>query len=261
MTTQADARYTRTTLTNRKCRTCKFFTGDNCSLIDSTPLPIVPEGSCIHWQSKDNAYRMTAEVPVAQIATDDDEATYEKTYQIVFEETGNEIMAKLAANGMLRRKHLGLAVKESNENDGITIAGWLILFGTPVIKDSAGTYFVGGKTEFFLDYYPRAPLWRQHGFDGRYKHRPIGYRSKVLVFKHGIWAEHKLHKEHPLYEVTVADVESGKLFYSSDSIHHFMVTNVGADGALYSWPLVGGSLVDAPAEPGLGEVVVLEDKS
>jgi hypothetical protein len=249
---QSDAKYTTVSLSNRKCAGCSHYMKGRCNIVASEPLPIVDKGSCTHWVEKQDGQKRSAIQPYQSDLEDDE--LYTTVYNRVFEETHDAIMAELAARGMLTRRRMGLATKSTK--DGITIAGWAIMFGDPVVKDLDRTYFASKETQFNIDHYPRAPLWWMHCQDPAYGVSVIGERTVAQVYEHGIWMEHKLYTDHPLFERTLHTVESGKIFYSTDSLTHVVNRAFNAvDRALLSWPLAGCSLVTDPAEPGLGEVI------
>lgn len=282
---QSQVFYTAKTLTDKKCQTCQFFQqAGACKTVESVPLSIMPSGSCILWNKSEtvqagkaetvhayesvdmdllnnfNAYKLTVSPEAFKpvLTEEENEELFQRKYEEVLADTNDPVKAILAGRGALRRKYQGLAVKQ--EAEGLTVAGWAIMFGDPVVKDSAGTYFSAEDTSFLLDYYEQAPLFMEHGFNNAYGLQPIGKRTKTQRFSHGIWLEHKLDKNHPLYLKTCEDVEAGRFSYSSDSIEHLVLNGLmPSDGKLSFWALAGCSLVPNPAEIGLGEVIALED--
>lgn len=262
---QSNVHYTAQTLTDRKCRGCVWYEGINsCELVESSPLAIIDSGSCILHKSrpatKATPYKLAGSAIAIdpELTTDENEELYQRVYERVLADTGDTVKAILAGRGALRRKYQGLAVKQAPE--GMTVAGWAIMFGDSVMKDSANTYFSAKDTEFLLDYYQSAPLFMEHGFNAQYGLMPIGQRVKTQRFEHGIWLEHKLDTSHPLYAKTCGDVNAGKYSYSSDSIEHLVLNGLKPeDGKLSYWALAGCSLVPNPAEIGLGEVIAVDE--
>lgn len=185
---------------------------------------------------------------------------FTRTYERVLSETRDEQKALLAAFGALRRLDDGMAIKAAKRDDlGITVGGWAVMFGTPRVKDTDNTFFKS-TTEYGLDYFQDAPLWWMHGFDVKVGSEPIGHRTKTAMYKnHGIWLEHVLYKSHPIYSQLVDWAKAGKLSYSSDTFYHHMMAGLDMDnGGMDTWFLGGCSLVDDPAEPGLGNVIIVE---
>lgn len=184
-----------------------------------------------------------------------EKAKYDEAYARVLADTGDEVKARLAAMGVLRRLRRGLAVKAESVGDETLVSGWGVLFADAYVKDLHGEYFPRDG-EFFLDFYRNAPLWVEHGFDPRYRWQPVGQRVNHEVHEHGIWITHRLFAEHPYYAKTLELVKTGRTAYSSDSVLHLSMQNEQPDGGLKVWPLVGLSLVLDPAEPGLGNVII-----
>ena len=170
-----------------------------------------------------------------------------------FEETQDEEMAALAATGRVtKRRILGLKSVEGAP----VIAGWGLLFTSPDDPDLSElqSYF-DEDTPLLLEYYQSAPLFYEHGEDPAYGVRPIGQRTKAVLYPRGVWAEHTLDTTHPLFERTRREAENGELAYSSDSIAHLAEKEYDErDGRLGFWAIAGWSLTRNPAEPALGAV-------
>lgn len=174
-------------------------------------------------------------------------------YSRVYSLTSDETKAALAAQGAINRCAI-MGRKSDGTDLPTTVAGWAMLFSDPEGLDLQGTYF-DDMTKTMAEYYPRAPLWMEHGKDSVYGGEPIGFRTDTQVFPIGIWLEHTLNTEHPLYERTAKDAADGVFAYSSDSLAHYAQQGFDpADGRLGLWPLAGCSLTRTPAEPGLGPV-------
>lgn len=184
---------------------------------------------------------------------DDERDLWLNTFARVYMETEDAFKAEAAAEGAVKRLGLAMAVKAAN-GDPI-IGGWAIMFGSPAVKDRANpaTYF-DNETEFLADYYQNAPLWINHE-DAK---RVVGERCGTEYFPgHGIWLNHRLYKDNPLFEATKAAIEAGNVAYSSDTFYHYInETFRQSDGYLSDWPLAGCSLIIGipEAEPGLGPV-------
>lgn len=179
--------------------------------------------------------------------------TWTHTFARVLALTNDELKAALAAQGAINRSAM-LGRKSAGADLPTTVEGWAMLFSDPDDLDLQGTYF-DDMTRTLMDYYPKAPLWMEHGKDAGYGADPIGYRTLATVYPIGIWMEHALHTDHPMYARTAQDAADGAFSYSSDSLAHYAQQGFNpSDGHLGEWPLAGCSLTRTPAEPGLGPV-------
>lgn len=172
------------------------------------------------------------------------------TYVDVFEQTGDVRKAEASAWGAVKRDTILRELGMKSVDGKTIIGGWSNLFTDEENLDLVGTYF-DDKTEYALDYYQSAPLLYEH--DAGYG--IIGKRTYTEVFPHGIWMEHELHKDSPIFDKIISELNRGVLYYSTDSISH--VVEVGyepEDSRLGLWFLAGCSLTQNPAEPGLGPV-------
>lgn len=177
-----------------------------------------------------------------------------ETFLAVLNQTQDEIAALLAAQGRaIKSRCIGL---KSVSADGAIVGGWGLLFSDSQDADLTGTYFTE-ETELLLDFYEGAPLFWDHGKNKSFGVAPIGVRTAAKIYPHGVWVEHRLFTDHPRYQEILDKVQRGLCFYSSDSIEHFVLRGWHPrDGKLDLWPMVGLSLTDQPAEPGLGPVTV-----
>jgi hypothetical protein len=198
-----------------------------------------------------------------QTSAEEDEAAYRSAYDAVMEDTGDEVKARLAGLGAVRRVSVGLSLKsyKSAEGvDGYIVRGWSNLFGTPAVLDTDRNYF-DETTEFLLEYYTNAPLTMNHGFKsaivGNYGLRPIGMRTHAeKIGRIGVWKEHELHTDHPFFDKTIGFIEKGMLSYSTDTNPMWMKAGLNAEtGHLRFWANIACSLVPLPAEPGVGPVI------
>jgi 2'-5' RNA ligase len=184
----------------------------------------------------------------------DDQAIWTQTYETVLAQTKDEVRAEQAATGAAARHYLMPMMK--SVAGGVQIEGWAILFSNAQNKDLQGTYF-NEMTRLFLDYYPNAPLWYEHGLDPAYLWRPIGKRINAEVTPHGVYLTHILYADDPQYERTVQEAERGELVYSTDSIPQYVRAGFKPSDSRYgAWPLAGCTLTKQPAEPGLGPVAL-----
>lgn len=185
---------------------------------------------------------------------------WQRTYDRVFADTGDQMKAYLAALGMVQRGRMRMATKARKDAGRVLSVGWGIMFGDPRVKDSERQYFAP-DTDYFLQYYERAPLWYDHGDDPAYGWDAIGRRSAYQVHEYGIWLEHEMDTSHRLFARTIGEIDDGLLIYTSDSIYHYMQQGLKRDGKLAAWPFAGCSLTKRPAEPGLGVVISKTDDS
>ncbi len=194
------------------------------------------------------------------IPFDEEDEVFKSTYKRVLDETGDAMKAMLAARGaFMRNKRFGLATKSAPQ--GLLIGGWAIYFADERYLDLQKTFFPA-KTQLFLDFYQGAPLWYEHGEHSATGITPIGRRVGHEVHDWGVWLEHELFTDHPMYPTIKAKIERGDLGYSSDTLGHIMAKGYkGSTGELSVWPLAGCSLTPTPAEPALGAVVPLSDES
>lgn len=181
-------------------------------------------------------------------------ATYQATYDRFFASTGDTLQAELAAEMSEGRFRLGI---KSTDN-GVVIGGWAILFTDPDSPDLMGQHFPD-NANLMTDFYKDAPLFWEHCEDPDYGAQPIGQRILTKIYPEGVWLEHRLFPEHPLYDRTCQALASGDYTYSSDSIAHVVASDFDYfDGSLNTWPLAACSVTNNPAEPRLGPVTLRE---
>lgn len=175
-----------------------------------------------------------------------------KVFNETLAQTDDEKKAFIAAWGAVNKSSILASIKSAKNEDCI-VEGWGMLFSNSEAPDIDQEYF-DALTQKLLSYYEGAPLWYEHGQDPSYQFTPIGKRLSLNVYPRGIWVEHILHTNHPLFERTKAEIEKGVLAYSSDSMSQYW----GQDdkGYNYSWPIAGWSLTKNPAEPALGYVTL-----
>jgi HK97 family phage major capsid protein len=190
------------------------------------------------------------------VTSPNDRAAWLDTFIEAYNETRDEEMALLAASGRVTKRHI-LGLKSVKTDDGApVVAGWGLLFTDRDDLDLQETYF-DDDTQLLLDMYQHAPLFYEHGEDPRYGVQPIGQRIKTILYSRGVWVEHVLFPDHPLFARTLRELENGDLAYSSDSLGHLVEKEYDdRDGRLGFWALAGWSLVHDPAEPALGAVTL-----
>lgn len=186
--------------------------------------------------------------------TPDEEAIWLRNYSDYFSRVKDYERTMLLADGALRRANMALAVKANGGK--VYVEGWALLFSDAERLDLQDTYFPP-DTETLLEYYKGAPLFWEHANGDM----PIGRRSAHTFYPGvGIWLEHELDPSHPRYKQTLADIEAGRLSYSTDSMSHYVEEGYDpSDGELAVWPLAGCSLTRQPAEPGLSRVRIRQD--
>lgn len=188
------------------------------------------------------------------VTRDTDREAWSEVFREAYAETQDIEKAALAASGRVtKRRILGL---KSTGDGAPVVGGWGLLFTDPDDLDLQQTYF-DDHTPLLLEFYEGAPLFMEHGQDPRYGVDPIGKRVAATVYPRGVWVEHQLFTEHPLYDTTRRMLDNGELAYSSDSLGHLVEKGYDdRDGRLGFWPLAGWSLTSDPAEPALGNVTL-----
>jgi HK97 family phage major capsid protein len=144
------------------------------------------------------------------------------------------------------------AIKALGENEaGYRIGGYLVVFGSPGMKDLQGDYFTP-QTDFGLDWYEKRPALYHHGLDGVIGTETVGVIDTLKMDGVGIWAEAQIAKRNRYIDEIQGMVERGELSWSSGSLPHLVKR--GGDGQLKRWIIVEGSLTPTPAEPRLTDV-------
>lgn len=188
--------------------------------------------------------------------TPDEQQQWLAVFNRVLEQTGDEEKAFMAAWGAVRKGRAARSVAIRRDGDQVIVKGWGMKFTGPEDPDAYDTFF-STLTNLLAEFYTNAPLWYEHGMDYDYGWQPIGRRHNAEIYGFGVWVEHELFPDHPLYERTLREIEAGELSYSSDSIEHYVEAGFNwANGEVRVWPLAGWSLTKQPAEPGLGPVTI-----
>lgn len=184
---------------------------------------------------------------------DADRSRWHAVYTDVFAETGDQTKAALAAWGAVQKTRVLQYYGVKSASGAPVIGGWGMLF-TDASNPDVDQQFFDDQTKTFLELAGRA-LWYEHGQDAAYGVDPIGERVYEKAYQWGIWTEHTLYDDHPLYKRTQQEIEDGLLVLSSDSAMHYVRQGLDeTTGYLGSWPLLGWSLTHNPAEPALGAV-------
>jgi HK97 family phage major capsid protein len=186
----------------------------------------------------------------------EDEATWLRNFSEYLPRVKDFERTMMLADGAVARLNRGLAVKAANGK--VYVEGWAMLFSDAERLDLQDTYFPP-DVETLLEYYKEAPLFWEHGNGDM----PVGRRSSYKLYPGvGIWLEHELDATHPRYKQTLADIEAGRLSYSTDSMSHYVEEGFNPqDGELAVWPLAGASLTRQPAEIGLSRVRLKQSTS
>ena len=176
----------------------------------------------------------------------EEEATWLRNFTEYLPRINDLDRTMMLADGAVTRANRSLAVKASGGK--VYVEGWAMLFSDAERLDLQDTYFPP-DTETLLDYYANAPLFWEHGNGDM----PVGKRSGYKLYPGvGIWLEHELDATHPRYKQTLADIEAGRLSYSTDSMSHYVEEGYNPqDGELALWPVAACSLTRQPAEPGV----------
>lgn len=187
----------------------------------------------------------------------EEQAEYLRVYNAVYQQTNDELKSTAAALGAVTKMRMTtVRSMRSADNGDLIIGGWMMKFGTPQDKDSYDTFF-SSASKLMLEYYPNAPLWMEHGMDNDYGVDPIGMRTHVEIYGHGIWGEHRVYANHPRFSETKQGLENSEFSYSSDSIGHYVEKGYNeVNGRMDVWPFAGCSLTRSPAEVSLGPVAL-----
>lgn len=191
--------------------------------------------------------------------SDTEIALFLDTYNRVFAETQeNETMAYAAALGAVNKARQRLSMRSADDGSGdLLIGGWAIKFSDPDDPDDRDSYneYFSQATRLLLDYYQDAPLLYEHGMDLDYGAEPIGKRVKTLIYRFGVWMEHRVYAAHRLFKRTKRELEQAILSYSTGAFGHGVVLN-WATGENRVWPAAECSVTKSPAEVALGPVSI-----
>ena len=147
---------------------------------------------------------------------------------------------------------LGDAIKATRTDDGVTLGGYLVRFGSAQDTDiSEYKDFFTSATDFDIEDWPgRSTVYFNHGLDPALKQRKLG-KATLTVDDAGVWAETIL-KERDEYEKMLTKLaEAGKLGWSSGTASHLVEREPeGKAHRITRWPLgLDASLTHTPAEP------------
>ena len=185
----------------------------------------------------------------------------------VLEETGDEVQAIFAcihaagrgegeksmdpneiikAEDNIPMEGPGLAVKMISEDAiGVTVGGYLLLWGDKKQRDLQGDYFTK-STELWLDKYPTVPALFHHGLDQDVGMTVIGKRTSYKTDDRGVWVEDWLDKSSKYWAMVKPLLEAEALYYSPGSAPHLVKRET--DGMLKSFPIVEDTLTPVPAQ-------------
>lgn len=186
--------------------------------------------------------------------SEQDAALWLRAYTEALAQTQDAELADMAGWGAVRKARVLLWRGGKSAAGNPIIRGWAMLFTDEDSPDVDNTFF-DDATRTLLDFYPRAPLWMNHGEDPVYGIDPIGQRTNARVYPRGIVLEHELFSDHPQFSQTTQRIERGELVYSTDTMPRYAIQGFDPDrGYLGVWFAAGCSLTDNPAEPALGAV-------
>lgn len=139
-----------------------------------------------------------------------------------------------------------LAVKALREEDGgLVVGGYLLLWGDPQRKDLAGDFFTP-ETYLGLDVYKSVPVWFHHGLDETVGLESMGRRIKAAPDDMGVWVEEWIDKSKKYWAAVEKLLKAGKLFFSPGSAPHLVKR--ADDGKLLSFPIIDDTLTPIPAQ-------------
>jgi HK97 family phage major capsid protein len=191
--------------------------------------------------------------------SDSEAGLFVRVYNDVYTQTSNDTMAMAAALGAINKMLVKSFIRPMDDGSGdLLIGGWSVKFSDPedeTDRDWYGEYF-SRATRLFLEYYQDAPLLYEHGMDKAYGLTPIGKRVRTLVFRFGVWMEHRVYAAHPLFEErTKPELEQGLHGYSTGTLGHVHVLNSQTMHNLV-WAAAECSITKNPAEVALGPVSI-----
>jgi len=151
-----------------------------------------------------------------------------------------EVVYQPIANGK------SLAIKTISEDDtGITVGGYLLLWGDEKRVDLQGDYFTK-STELWMDKYPTVPALFHHGLDQDVGMTVMGRRTSHKADDVGVWVEDWLDKSSKYWAMVKPLLEAEALYYSPGSSQHLIERE--DDGRLKSFPVVEDTLTPVPAQ-------------
>jgi len=139
-----------------------------------------------------------------------------------------------------------MAIKTISEDDsGITVGGYLLLWGDEKRVDLQGDYFTKA-TELWMDKYPTVPALFHHGLDQDVGMAVMGKRTSYKTDDTGVWVEDWLDKSNKYWALVKPLLEAEALYYSPGSAPHLVKRE--DDGKLKSFPVVEDTLTPVPAQ-------------
>jgi len=139
-----------------------------------------------------------------------------------------------------------MAIKTISEDDiGVTVGGYLLLWGDEARVDLQGDYFTKA-TELWMDKYPTVPALFHHGLDQEVGLAVIGRRTSYKADDIGMWVEDWLDRSNKFWSMVKPLLDANALFYSPGSAPHMIVREKG--GRLKSFPIVEDTMTPLPAQ-------------
>jgi len=139
-----------------------------------------------------------------------------------------------------------MAIKTISEDDiGVTVGGYLLLWGDEARVDLQGDYFTKA-TELWMDKYPTVPALFHHGLDQDVGMAVMGKRTSYKADDTGVWVEDWLDKSNKYWALVKPLLEAEALYYSPGSAPHLVKRE--DDGRLKSFPVVEDTLTPVPAQ-------------
>jgi hypothetical protein len=170
-----------------------------------------------------------------------DEPDYEKVAKVL-----QAALEKLPGKYGKSEAGKSMAVKALREEDGgVVVGGYLLLWGAPTKKDLAGDYFTP-KTQLWLDEYKSVPALFHHGLDDAVGLTVMGHRVKAAADETGVWVEDWLDKSKKYWRMVKPLLEAEALYYSPGSAPHLVERE--DDGELKSFPVVEDTMTPVPCQ-------------
>jgi phage head maturation protease len=141
--------------------------------------------------------------------------------------------------------HFGDAVKALGDG---RVGGYVVRFGSPAEADCEDEFFTP-ETDYGLDLATKSRVVYHHGLTRALKAKKLGY-VELALRDEGIWGEGPLDVADRQIKAVYADVEAGKLGWSSGSTERLVERKaVKGKQQILTWPLAEVSLTPRPVDP------------
>lgn len=138
--------------------------------------------------------------------------------------------------------YTGGAIKALGDGE---IEGYLVVWGSPAVKDSYGEWFTP-QTNYELQRYESWPILYHHELDKEIGGVEIGRVYSITPDNIGLLAKGKLDLSKPHAPRIYSDVLRNRLYFSSGTVPHWV--DAKQSGEIIRWPIAEASLTPSPAE-------------